>query len=316
MAELSPEDVAPFILRRPADDALAWVCNAIGRGARVALLRRLRGGVSGATHRIDLVDAGGRRHSVVLRRFLRPDWGYPGLAEREAAALEVLAGTGVPAPELMASDPSGAHCGAPAVLMTLMPGRPELRPNDMDGWLAQLAGNLPPVHSVEPGGARIRRYRPYHDLRSLDVPAWTNERRAWRAVIGLLSCPRPRVPQRFIHRDYHPANVLWQRGRLTAIVDWVNASIGPAQIDVGYCRQNLARSYGVAIADRFLELYQTLQGRRVSDYDPYWDAITASDLLPDVTMLPAWARLHGDSDRKQDVHRRLDRYAVSIAARC
>ncbi|WP_081412680.1 phosphotransferase [Fictibacillus gelatini] len=29
----------------------------------------------------------------------------------------------------------------------------------------------------------------------------------------------------FIHRDYHPCNVLWEDGRLTGVVDWVNDAL-------------------------------------------------------------------------------------------
>jgi aminoglycoside phosphotransferase (APT) family kinase protein len=64
----------------------------------------------------------------------------------------------------------------------------------------------------------------------------------WAAMIALAEGPRPRVRQRFIHRDYHPMNVRWSRGRLSGVVDWTNASVGPTGNDVAWCRQNLVAS--------------------------------------------------------------------------
>jgi len=64
----------------------------------------------------------------------------------------------------------------------------------------------------------------------------------WAAMIALAEGPRPRVRQRFIHRDYHPMNVRWSRGRLSGVVDWTNASVGPTGKDVAWCRQNLVAS--------------------------------------------------------------------------
>ena len=78
----------------------------------------------------------------------------------------------------------------------------------------------------------------------------------------------------FVHRDYHPGNVLWEAGRLSGIVDWVNASVGSPWADVGHCRVNIASELGPRAADRFLDLYRAVSGR-VDDYHPYWDISAA-----------------------------------------
>ena len=83
----------------------------------------------------------------------------------------------------------------------------------------------------------------------------------------------PAHERRFIHRDHHPGNVLWQRGAVSGVVDWANASVGSPDADVGHCRLNLAGTLGLGAADRFLELHRGLTDRGA--YDPYWDVVAA-----------------------------------------
>ena len=45
----------------------------------------------------------------------------------------------VPAPRLIAADPSGRVAGVPAILMTRLPGQIHLRPSEPERWLRELA---------------------------------------------------------------------------------------------------------------------------------------------------------------------------------
>ena len=97
----------------------------------------------------------------------------------------------------------------------------------------------------------------------------------------------PDVPSVFIHRDYHPTNVLWEDGVVSGVVDWVNACRGPAGVDVAHCRTNLAKMYGPAAAERFLVAYC----RAAPDYVhyPYWDVDSLLDTsLPEPHFYPPW----------------------------
>jgi hypothetical protein len=71
-----------------------------------------------------------------------------------------------------------------------------------------------------------------------------------------------------IHRDFHPENALWSRGRLTGIVDWTQASWGPPGLDLGHMRWNLVLDGGQPIADQFLARYQALTGTSLDDQPP------------------------------------------------
>lgn len=295
----------------PTPESLRWVESVIGRGARVASVRRLRGGVSSAVHSLVVVRDGASQR-LVLRRFVRADWfaREPDIARREAAALWLLKSADVPAPRLIAVDEDGSASGVPSVLMTRLRGRIVLAPPDIDSWLRQMAEALRRIHAARPSSTEMPwRYKTYNDPTTLDVPTWSARPREWAQVLAVARGPSPAATQHLIHRDYHPANVLWSRGRVSGIVDWVNACRGPAGVDIGHCRRNLALSHGVEVADRFLD---HCTGR--AGYDPYWDIITLTDWLPGGDTYDGWTDLGLDVPVRT-VRARADDYVASLAAR-
>lgn len=299
---------------RPPAEALRWVADAVGRGARVTSVRRLRGATSSALHAIDVTDAQGGRHSLVLRRFPHSRWlaREPDLAEREARVLALLRDTDIPAPELVAVDPAGKACDVPAVLMTRLPGRVELAPKNMDAWLTSLAAALPSIHAVT-APPSVQPYRPYHTVDELEAPAWSHQKEAWARALDILVGPAPDDATVFIHRDYHPTNVLWARGRISGVIDWTNASRGPAGIDAGHCRRNLASLHGVVVADRFLSIYESITASGA--HHPYWDLITLVDCLPEPGVYSGWTD-HGVRGLTTELVRaRLDDYISTVVGR-
>lgn len=313
-----PRDrVEPVLRARPPDATLRWAASQLGTRGRVVATRRLPGGKAVATHLVTVESPRGVRHRVVLRRFVHADWlaREPEVPATEAHALQIAARADIPTPELIAVDVTGAVTDVPALLLSRLPGRPNLQPRDLDSWLRQQAEALPPIHAVTGDDlAAVERYRPWADLDALQLPRWSRHPEAWATVIALARGPRPRVRARFIHRDYHPMNVLWSRGRLTGVVDWTNARIGPPGIDVAWARQNLVVSHGLEVAERFRVFAEQALGR---EQDPVWDALGAVEIIakPDIGSLSQWHDLGLTSLTKATVRRRLDAYAVSIASR-
>jgi hypothetical protein len=74
-------------------------------------------------------------------------------------------------------------------------------------------------------------------------------------------------------------NMLFNGDRLAGVIDWANACVGPAGIDVAWCRQNLVGMYGVEAADRFLVHCQSAM-QAYWTYHPFWDLIAFVELLP------------------------------------
>jgi aminoglycoside phosphotransferase (APT) family kinase protein len=261
---------------------LGWVTDTIGARSRIASIRPLQHGGWHANHAVDVVDRRGRTHRLVLREWSRPEWIVEDpdfTVEREVTILTLLAESAVPAPRVVAADPDGAVCDVPTMLITRLPGRPPRPPKDMRFFLTQLADVLLPIHSI---GGRAREavpsFRTYVELRGLTPPAWLGPTKVWEQAFNVAAGPAPATPAGFIHRDYHPGNTLWSRGRLSGIVDWTQASWGPAPIDVGWMRWNLACDHGLQAADEFLAIHQELS-ETAADHHPYWDVLTVVDLV-------------------------------------
>lgn len=257
---------------RPPRAALAWAEAALG--GTVTSVRPLRGGTASAVHLLTVARTDGGVAQAVLRRYVRPELNAeePDIAAREARALRVVEGLDLPTPLLLAVDPTGAQADVPAVLMSRVPGRVDWSPRHLDRWLARLAGLLPPIHAVRlPPPGVIQPFAPYRQ-NSYDPPGWACQPTVWTRAVEWFHRPIPdgAGPGVFIHRDFHPGNVLWRRGRVTGVVDWASASIGPACVDVGHCRSNLF-PYGLEVAERFTALWERLAG---ACYNPWADVVT------------------------------------------
>ena len=297
-------------------EALRWVARAVGAGATIESFAPLAGATSSLLHSVG-VRHKGRRFEVVLRRFVDAGWlrTEPDLARHEAASLSKAAGAGVPVPELIAFDESGEECGAPATLMTKLGGRVELMPSDVGAWLRGLAEAVAPFHEVE-AGDHAWSYFPYvNHLSAFEPPPWSAFPEHWEKVFETVAGPRPRGRECFIHRDYHPNNVLWQDGRVSGVVDWVNACRGAAGFDVAWCRLNLAQLRGVAEADEFLRAY-SLHAGASPEHQTYWDMMAVVEVLPGPPGVYEGWRAFGVGHLSDLLMReRLDEYLVSLVSR-
>lgn len=302
-----------YVSDTPAPDALAWSLRSAGTGGLLAC-KCLAGATSSSLWRLR-VEGGGRELNLVLRLFTKAEWlaEEPDLARHEAASLERAGLTRVSVPELTAVDEDGSECGVPAVLMTALPGEVVLRPRSMDRWLKEMAEALARIHAA-PADRHAWRYRTYNDVQALHPPTWSARRREWERAIEIVQGPRPRPRACFIHRDYHPTNVLWEGDLLSGVVDWVNACLGAPGIDVGHCRLNLAGLHGPDVADGFLLAYRQAAGGAFG-YDPYWDLLSLIECLPGPDEVYSGWPAFGVRDLTVAIMReRLDEYVSRVAA--
>lgn len=312
------QDIRAEIRRVPSPETLAWVADAVGSGAHVEGLMLLDGGSACAIHALDVADARGLRHGLVLKRFYRADWleREPDVAEREARHLQWLAPVELPMPRLVAVDPRAEHCDLPAILMTRLPGRVELAAPDLDAWLRALVEPLLTLHAIPDAlASRFGAYRSYNDVAALDVPAWSRCPEHWSRALERLRQPAPACAPRFVHRDYHPNNLLFLQGRLSAVLDFTDSSYGPAAVDPGHCRLNLAQLCGAGVAERFGALHEEMAPGSV-ELDPYWDLLSLIEILPgpdDVYW--GWRRLGVSGLSTGVVRERLDDYVALLVAK-
>lgn len=289
-----------------------WLKDSLGAGAVIESAQVLTGSTSATLYAVDVLHSG-QRLKLVLRLFTNAEWllDEPDLAIHEAAALRKIAGSGLSVPELVAVDAQGTHCGVPAILMSRVPGAVNLKPDDLGAWLYKLGGALVPIHAIDPGDFGWDHFR-YNEPSALQVPVWSRVPEVWARAIAMVQEPPPETPLCFIHRDYHPLNVLWQNDSVSGVVDWVNACRGPAGIDVGHCRLNLVSLYGLDAADAFLRAYQAQGG---AAQHPYWDLLTLVDWLPEPGVYAPWLELGLTHLTDGLVRERLDDYLVSILKR-
>ena len=173
--------------------------------------------LGGADALIWRVERGAEAYAL---RVFRPDQAEA--SEREVAAMAAAAAGGVAAPRVHAA---GAWDARPALLLSWCPGRPllhELRAHPWDAWRlgVRFGRTQAAIHTVPvPPG-----------LRGHPVPwaAWAGPDEA--LATRLLAVP-PRA-EALLHLDYHPMNVLVERGRVTAVLDWANARPGDPRADL------------------------------------------------------------------------------------
>jgi len=86
--------------------------------------------------------------------------------------------------------------------------------------------------------------------------------------------PAPETRPVFVHGDLWQGNTLWQDGRLTGIVDWDMAGVGPLGVDLGSLRCDAAMTVGPEAADAVLAGYEEAAGVPVPGV-AYWDVVAA-----------------------------------------
>ncbi|MEV4255723.1 phosphotransferase, partial [Spirillospora sp. NPDC049652] len=125
----------------PSARLLDWVAHATGEPAEV--VRAFAGGIHAATHLLRTPSG-----PLVLRAFPPGD----GAAATEEDVLTSLDGFAGWIPELVAADRDGSRAGRPATLITLLPGRADIRPADPNRAASQFGRALARHHP--PGAGR------------------------------------------------------------------------------------------------------------------------------------------------------------------
>jgi aminoglycoside phosphotransferase (APT) family kinase protein len=269
---------------RPPREALDWALEALGPGVRLRRVTALSGRWL-AVHALDVEDASGVRQRVVLRRWARPGWeeSDPDFTPaREAAVLSRLAATPLPTPRLLALDADGSVSGLPSTLVTYLEGEPrERRATLAAADIAALGETLVEIHAFDAGLRAVAPdFVPFYEPAESMIPPSSRNPALWRAAIGLAASPPPSGRETFLHRDYHPGNIVWMGGRISGILDWLGASWGAPAADLGHLRVNLAADHGVAEADWATQAYLAAGGQL--DDQRYWDVRMLLDWLPDL----------------------------------
>ncbi|AHH95744.1 phosphotransferase family protein [Kutzneria albida] len=298
---------------------LAWVSRHLDAGERVVRTQVLHGGITAEMRRLTIGTRHGGTRDLVLRTFVNMEHAEDWL-NREAAALTLCTGTGVPAPGLVAVDPTASHCEYPSLLMTHLAGQTVLGDEGVETRVPLLARQLVAIHALRPA----QRPREFVALTTADtvVTPQGADAAAWAAAIEVIRKPAPPYEGRLLHRDFQPGNVLFDvpppspaGTRITGVVDWAATSWGPTDLDVAHCSTNLALLHGPAWGLRFAEAYEEAGGvlAAAASERLYWRVRSGLAFSEQVRLVSQPWREAGRTElTTRAVETRLDAYVTAL----
>jgi len=229
-------------------EAVHRMALSLGPVGEIAEISPLTGGLECETSAFTY---GGQRFVVKL---FKAGEHYPAVTEFEN--LSRVSRLNVPTPEPVSLDDSGVWFGAPAFVLTALPGRSGFASRDVRAWTSGAATALATIHEFAPDVAgaavltRWRRWQPTTEGLGSDLVRAEN-------ALGALYLVAADAPVVFSHDDYNPGNVLFCGGSLSGVVDWSDITVEPRQAAVALYRHMLAIHPGGRAPDLFLASYQT-----------------------------------------------------------
>ncbi|MFD9692604.1 phosphotransferase family protein [Kitasatospora sp. NPDC059088] len=324
-----------------------WVEGTLAPGERIAGVRALKGGWTSQMRRLDIESVnsdssddgnhdnsgngdngrdGSGRYSLVLRSFVKPFYvrHAPGMLEREADVLRLLAARDIPAARLRAVDARGEHGEHPSLLMTHLDGGVRVQEDgDVARRVELLARQLAAVHTVEVDEEqRPRAWQAWTSPERVQVPPATERPELWERAVTLIGRPAPEHRGAFLHRDFHPGNVLFDGTgaelAVSGVVDWVETSWGPTDLDVAHCSTALALLHGVETGLAFADAYERAGGTLTATGEDhlYWRLLDALAFAPDAEKVAVpWRELGRTDLSTQLLSARLEEYVAALFER-
>lgn len=259
----------------PSPDSLQALLETLQPGSKFSAIYTLEGDFSNSTHLVDARAPDGRLFQMVTRRYaIFGDYDRGEKARREFKTLQLVKSHGLPAPEPLYLDDTGTILGSPGIVTRFMPGRLILTPPYPPQWAETLARMLARIHSIPIDASDssflldansealwfVRSKEPMPEY----ISAHPKGSAVWQAVTAYL--PRQTsVEPALVHIDYWSGNILWEQDRISAIVDWEEASQGDPAIDVAYCRMEMFLIGMKEAADTFLRTYEQETGKSVAN---------------------------------------------------
>ena len=156
------------------------------------------------------------------------------------------------------------------------------------------------------------------------MPTATRRPGLRRRAVDVIRREPPARQGCFLHRDFHPGDVLFTgtddgRLRISGVVDWVETSWGPADLDVAHRSTARALLHGVDAGVRFTDRHVAAGGTLTEDDTArlYWRLLDAPGFAPDAEKVAVPWRELGRSDLTADVlTHRLEGHIEALFDRC
>lgn len=268
-----------------ADRKFEHLLTKIAPQSKLLRTWRLNGGISVEMTAFEFERPDGQTRRMIVRRpgdatLTR----NPRAAQDEFQLLKRTQSLGLAAPTPVHLDQSGEIFDTPFLVVEYIEGQPEFAPSNLAEFILQLATHLARIHSVDcssldlsflpqrtEGCAEGSGNRTDGVDKSLDE----GHIRDTLESIGPLA---QRNASALLHGDFWPGNTLWQDGRLVAVIDWEDATVGDPLIDLAISRLDIVWIFGIEAMEAFTHHYQSEMS---IDYAhlPYWDLCAAQRFI-------------------------------------
>ena len=263
---------------------LQKILEAINPGTKFTAIHTLEGDFSNSTHLVDGKAPDESRFQIVTRRYaIFGDYDRGEKAQREFKTLQLLTNEGLPVPEPLYLDDTGTLLGSPGIVTRFMPGRLVMAEPYPPQWAEKLAKILARIHAVPINASNSSFLLDANSealwfLKSKDrIPNYIKDHpkgiALWHAIMEYLPTFITDEPS-LVHIDYWSGNILWDKGDISAVVDWEEAAKGDPEIDVAYCRMDMILSGMIEAADNFLAEYENETGKPVTNLG-FWELVAA-----------------------------------------
>ncbi len=229
---------------------------------RYRLLRtwQLTGGVSAQVTALEIEQPDGHRQKMIVRRHGEVDRKQnPLIAAGEFKLLQLLRSQGLAVPEPYYLDQSCEIFSIPYLVIEYIKGETDFFPSNLADTTYQLATHLAKFHHVRESQFDLsflpKQGNGFGELPDkLDVSL--HEGRIRKTLTAMW--PLAQINESVLrHGDFWPGNVLWVEGRLAAVIDWEDASVGDPLADVANSRLEILWAFGKDAMHRFTDHYQS-----------------------------------------------------------
>lgn len=243
-------------------------------------------------------------HRVVVKIYADDKLDRAKYAAREYAALDLLRVHSVRCPIPILLDTDASVLPSPGIVTERLTGKPSLEYRNDAHRVRELAETLAHIHAIEPSPSQERLFMDSDEeaVYFLHGEKWREMMQAhpdgeevYRVCHELHEAYRPQM-RRLVHLDFWSGNLLWNKGKLTGVVDWEEAAVGNPVYDLAYFQMDLRNVGGQELVDNFTDEYRNASGYEIDQQElAYFQLAASVRAMPDPGGGIAEASVLGDT---------------------
>jgi aminoglycoside phosphotransferase (APT) family kinase protein len=282
------------------------IVQTIDPHSRLLRAWELKGGVSAQVTALEIERPDGQMKKMIVRQHGAVDLQHnPQIAADEFKLLQLTRSAGLATPAPYYIDQSGDIFPDPYVVIEYVEGTTEFALDGVADYIPQFATHLARIHAVDCSDLDLaflpkhaQRYTKKVSERPAKLDESIDEGRI-RDVLESIGRLARHNAEGLLHGDFWPGNILWQAGRLVAVIDWEDAAFGDPLADVANSRLEILWAFGIDAMHGFTEHYRSLAAIDFTNL-PVWDLFAA---LRPALKIDEWADDAIAAQRMRERHR-------------